>query len=215
MNTPQILNAVKIWAADCRYLRIEDEIFILKLLARSQADWWRSVVTPETQLETERYLPLSCLFLMRKNSALSAFTDNHDWTEAKHISKLFSAAAVTWCKGHIQPTIISIEMMRNCVSRDHASKWSGREGKGQRTRNWPLVDSKRDIKLEGQTITRLDHMTSVSQRSDLSPSSAFLANPNRSLLKRIEWSMVSKVVEKSSQISAVTLPSFTDYRISP
>ena len=46
--------------------------------------------------------------------------------------------------------------------------------------------------------------------------SAFPVTPNQSssLLSRIVWSMVSKAIERSSIVSAVTLPASTDARIS-
>ena len=80
---------------------------------------------------------------MRRNSVLSGFSfslfvDIHDWTEAKHDCRPFSAAAESpGEKGNIQLAIISIEMMRDSMSGDQAIKWSGIESKKQRTKNGP------------------------------------------------------------------------------
>ena len=51
---------------------------------------------------------------------------------------------------------------------------------------------------------------------DLNQLSAFPVTPNQSLslLSRIVWSMVSKAAERSSNVSAVTLPASIDARIS-
>ena len=76
---------------------------------------------------------------MRRNFVLSGlsfslFVDIHDWTEAKHDCRPFSAAAES-PDGSIQLAIISIEMMRNSMSGDQATKWSGIESKKQTTKN--------------------------------------------------------------------------------
>ena len=55
-------------------------------------------------------------------------------------------------------------MVRGSVSRDHASQWSGVEGKKQ-TR--PLRDSKSEISFVGQTVTQV-----IPVRYDLNLSSA-------------------------------------------
>ena len=143
----------------------------------------------------ERYLPLCQSFLMRRNSALSGFSlnDIHDWTEVTH-----------YCK-HIQLTIITIEKMRSCMSRNHMTKSSGIKGKEQRTKNWPLWDSQMKIKLRGETITQLYHRTSVSQvRFKSVKCLPGAPNQSSSLLKSIEWSVVSKAVERLSKVGAVT-----------
>ena len=51
---------------------------------------------------------------------------------------------------------------------------------------------------------------------DLNQWSAFPAAPNHSssLLMRIEWSIESKAAERSSKVTAVTLPASIDTRIS-
>ena len=51
---------------------------------------------------------------------------------------------------------------------------------------------------------------------DSNQSSAFPVIPNKSssLLKRMVWSMVSKAVETSSDVSAVILPALIDARMS-
>ena len=54
--------------------------------------------------------------------SFNLFTDFHDWIDPRHTGKLLSAAAVAWCRGHIQLTIITIETMGNCMSRDHKTK---------------------------------------------------------------------------------------------
>ena len=45
--------------------------------------------------------------------SFSLFIDIHDWTEAKHGCKLFSAAAVTCCKGLMQLANTSVEVVRD------------------------------------------------------------------------------------------------------
>ena len=77
---------------------------------------------------------------MRRNSVLSGFSfslfdDIHDWTEAKHDCRPFSAAAESPDKKETQLAIISIEMMRDSMSGDQATKWSDIESKKQRTKN--------------------------------------------------------------------------------
>ena len=128
-----------------------------------------SLFLPRTRTRNrERYLFLSRSFLMRRNSVLSGFrfslfTNIHHWTEAKHNCKLIRAAtesldakdpynwlssAWTWW-GIACPEItwLSAEALR--VKR-----------RGPET---GLGDSKREIKLGGQTITQLYHLTSASQ----------------------------------------------------
>ena len=45
-----------------------------------------------------------------------------------------------------------VEMMRDSMSGDQATKWSGIECKMQRTKNWPLGNSKREIRSGGKTV---------------------------------------------------------------
>ena len=62
------------------------------------------------------------------------FIDIHDWTETKHDCKPFSAAAeLPDGKVHIQLVDISVEVVRDSVSRDHATQRSGMDRKVQGT----------------------------------------------------------------------------------
>ena len=82
-NTPQIPHMVKTWATDCWYIWAKGEIL--------------SNITPRSSIgNIERYLLRCRSFSIRRNSVLSGFSisifvDIHDWTEAKHDCKPFSA----------------------------------------------------------------------------------------------------------------------------
>ena len=105
--------------------------------------------------------------------------------------------------------------MQNCIFRNHTTKWSGIEGKQQWVQNWPLKDSKERWTLkERQSFSSI--LRDLPVRYDLNQSNVFLVTPNQStsLLKRVEWSMVSKAGERSSKVSAVTLQSSIDEKIS-
>ena len=56
--------------------------------------------------------------------SFSLFVDIHDWTEAKHDCRPFSAAAESpdEKENNIQLAIISIEMMRDSISGHQATK---------------------------------------------------------------------------------------------
>ena len=79
------------------------------------------------------------LFPIRRNSVLSGFTfslfvDIHDWTEAKHDCKPFSAAAESPDAKETYSWLSSaLQMVRDSVSRDHAAQWSGVKREKQRT----------------------------------------------------------------------------------
>ena len=72
-----------------------------------------------------------------------------------------------------------------------------------------------EISLGGHTVTQLNPLTSFSHIL-FKLLNAFSVTPNQSpsLLKRIIWSLVSKELERSSNVSAVTLPASIDARIS-
>ena len=57
----------------------------------------------------------------------------NDWIETKHDCKPFSAAVESpdAKETHILLAIISIGMVRDCVSRDHATQWSVIEGENR------------------------------------------------------------------------------------
>ena len=81
--------------------------------------------------------------------------------------------------------VISIEVVRGSVFKDHAAQWSGIEHEKQRTQNGPLRDSKFEIGFGGQSpILILWHLP---VKYDLSQLSAFPVTPNQSssLLSRI------------------------------
>ena len=86
--------------------------------------------------------------------------------------------------------------------------------KSRRAQNGPLGNSKFEIGFGGQTVTYLNPLASTTQ-IDSNQLSAFpvTLNQSSSLLSRIVWSMVSKAAERSSNVSAVTLPAFFDARI--
>ena len=72
--------------------------FCRKLPQYSKADFAGIVLTLKTSIRNiERYLLHSRSFSLRRNSVLSGFSfslfDIHDWTDAKHDCKLFSATA--------------------------------------------------------------------------------------------------------------------------
>ena len=54
-------------------------------------------------------------------------------------------------------------MMQNIMLKKHLTKWSSIDGKKQKTENWALGDSKRELDLAEQTFTRLNLLTSASQ----------------------------------------------------
>ena len=106
---------------------------------RFRADFAGLGFTPKSSMGNIERNSLHCRsFPIRRNSVLSGFSfglfiNIHDWTKAKNDCKPFSATAESPDgKGHIQLAIISTEMVRVSLSRDHA-KWSGIEGKTQRT----------------------------------------------------------------------------------
>ena len=103
----------------------------------------------------ERYLLRCRSYPIRRNSVLSGFSfsllvDIHDRTVAKHDCKPFSAAAESPdAKGNIQLIIISIEVVRDSVFKDHAAQWSGIEREKQEIQNGPPKDSKFEIGFGG------------------------------------------------------------------
>ena len=64
---------------------------------------------------------------------------------------------------NIQLAVISIEMMRDSVFKDHAAQWSGIEREKQRTQNGHLRDTEFEIGFGGQTVAYLDPLASTSQ----------------------------------------------------
>ena len=92
--------------------------------------------------------------------------------------------------------------------RNHLTKWGSIDGKKQRIQNWALTDPKREINLAGKTFTKLNLMTSASQIGS-QPPWALPVTPTQSSSRprSIEWSMVSNVAERSTNVIAVTLPS--------
>ena len=66
-------------------------------------------------------------------------------------------------KGNTQLAVISIEVVRDSVFKDHAAQWSGIEREKQRTQNGPLRNSKFEIGFGGQTVTYVDPLASTSQ----------------------------------------------------
>ena len=86
-------------------------------------------MTPRSSIgNIERYLLCCRSFPIRRNSVLSGFSftlfaDIHDWTEAKHDCKPFSAAAESPdAKDIIQLAVISIEVVRDSMFTDHAAQ---------------------------------------------------------------------------------------------
>ena len=77
---------------------VEGEIFI-KYYTEITSRFSRvSFDTKKLNWNIERYLLRCCSFLIRRNSVLAGFSssllgDIHDWTEAKHDRKPFSAVA--------------------------------------------------------------------------------------------------------------------------
>ena len=146
------------------------------------------------------------------------FICRHPWLDRSQawLQTIQCCSRVAWWKGNIQLAIISIEMMRDSMSGDQAAKWSGIESKRQRTKNWPLGNSKKERSdLEDRQLPSLI-LWVLPAKYDLNQSSAFPLTPNQlpSLLRRIVWSIVSKAAERSSRVNAVTLPSSIDERIS-
>ena len=64
---------------------------------------------------------------------------------------------------NIQLAIISIEVVRDSVFKDHAAQLSGIEREKLRTQNGPLRDSKFDIGFGGQILTWLKPLASIIQ----------------------------------------------------
>ena len=97
-NTPQIPHMVKAWATDCWYVWVEGEIFV-KNYPKIPSRFSRvSFDTEKLNRKHREVLALLSFVLIRRNSVLSGFgfslfVDIHDWTEAKHDCKPFSAAA--------------------------------------------------------------------------------------------------------------------------
>ena len=88
----------KAWAIHRRHMRVEGEI-LLTINPRFRADLAGSVLTPKHSIgNIMRNLLCGRSFPKRRNSFLSGFSFSlfiviHDWTEAKHDCKLFSAVA--------------------------------------------------------------------------------------------------------------------------
>ena len=86
-------------AADPAYSKSHELQNADTLLPRFRADLTRLVLTLRSSMGSiERYLLHCHTFPIRRNSVLSGFSSSlfvniHDWTEAKHDSKPFSAAA--------------------------------------------------------------------------------------------------------------------------
>ena len=122
---------------------------------------------------------------------------------------------VAWWKGNIQLAIIIIEMMKDRMSRDQATKWSGIESKCRRSRTDPRGTPKQRSDLKDRQLSSLI-LWLLPVKYDLNQSNAFTLTPNHlpSLLRRIVWSIVLKAAERSSRVNAVTLPSSIDERIS-
>ena len=77
---------------------------------------------------------------MRINSVLSGFSfslfiDIQDWTEAKHNCKPFSVAVESPDAKETYSWLLSAQMVRDSVFKDHAAQWSGREREKQKTYN--------------------------------------------------------------------------------
>ena len=95
----------------------ERENFWLKITPRFRVGFAGLVLTPKSSMgNIERNLFHCHSFPIIRNSVL------------------FSAAAESLdAKRHIQLAVISIEMVRDSVSTDHATHWSGVEGEKHRT----------------------------------------------------------------------------------
>ena len=112
-----------------------------KIIPRFQADLAGSVLTLKSSIGSiERYLLHCHSFPIRRNSVLSIFTFSlfiniHDWTEAKHDCKPFGATdeSSDAKESYSCLYIISIEIVRDSVSRDHGAQWSGVEYEKQKT----------------------------------------------------------------------------------
>ena len=111
------------------------------------------VLIPKFTRNTGRYLSHCHLFLIRKSVYLGSVSVCS--SASKHDCKPFSAAEVSpdakdtsinqisiapisptklgSVARHIHLAIISVDMVRDSVPRDHATEWSGIEGKTQRT----------------------------------------------------------------------------------
>ena len=158
-NKPLIPHLVKAWVTDYRNMWAEGEIFI-KYYTKITSRFSRvSFDTEELNGNIERHLLRCPSFPMRRNSVLSGFgfsllVDIHDWTEAKHDCKPFSAAAESPdAKETYRLLSSAIEVVRDSVFKDHAAQWSGIEGEKQRTQNRPLRDYTFEISFGGQTVT--------------------------------------------------------------
>ena len=122
---------------------------------------------------------------------------------------------VLWCKGNIQLVIISIAVVRDIVSRDHATQWSGIEGKTRGPNTDPWGKPRERSALEDKQSPSLIFWY-LPVTYNLNQASTFSVTPNQSssLFKRIVWSMVSKSAERSSKVNAVpwNCPWKTEYQ---
>ena len=144
-NTPQIPNMIEAWDGETADMWERKVKFHPKIAPKIPSKYWRIYIDIKKLTWKQRdifpSLQRSPVF---PGFNFNLFTDIHEWTVLQK-SRFIQRRLLT---------IISIEMMRNCVSTDNTTQWSGVEGKEQSTKNWPLGDFKREVKPEGQTITR-------------------------------------------------------------
>ena len=213
-NTSQIPDVVKVWSADSRYMRAEGEIFV-KYYSKIPSRFCRVSFDTEMLNRKHRgiFAPLS--FIPHKDEISFIwdqfqFIQRHPWLDARGQAWLWTIqcrSRVPWYKRNIQLAVISIDMVRDSVSRDHAAQWSGIEGEKQRTpKTDPWGTPKGRSALESkQSPSLIRRHVPVIYNLNQSSTSPVTPNQSSSLLKRIVWSMVSKAVDRTSKVRKLKL----------
>ena len=137
-NTPKIQDVVKIWPADRTYLWAKSDNFVnySKIPSRFSCV---SFNTKKLNRKCREIFALLSMVPDREEYRFIwlqfQFIHWHPWLDKGQawLQTIQCCSTVTLCKGNIQLADISVEVVRDGVSRDHATEWSGIEGKKQRT----------------------------------------------------------------------------------
>ena len=184
LSTPQyrqvhrkIPNMVEAWAADCN--KWEQRVkFLSKYTPKIPSrrcgvcyDTWKLHWKQREKADPWSFSEEEFCFVWIQLQ----FIHQHQWQDKGQRKSQTNQCynRVVWCQGHI----ITKEIMRNCVSRDHMTKQSGIEGEGLRTKNSPPGDSTRYIKLKRtHNHSQFYHLTSAGQVR-WKPIKCFPSNP--------------------------------------
>ena len=133
VNTPQIPDVVKTRAANRRYVRAEGEK-LGKYYSKSPSRFAELFSTPKSSIEITKRNLLHCRSILIRRiqfylGSVLPYSASINGQSPNTIVNRSMCSRAAWCAGHMQLAMISAELVRESVSRAHATKWSGMEGK--------------------------------------------------------------------------------------